>query len=161
VKRDMEFPYLPRFGLRLHLPKSMDQVEYYGYGPNESYVDKHRSSWLGEFSGSVRELHEDYLKPQENGSHCGCAYVTVSGEEGGLFVSGKNFSFNASVYTEEELTAKPHNFELEESGDTILCLDSAMSGIGSNSCGPMLMPQYRLEAETFTLEMELVPTTAE
>lgn len=159
VKRDMEFPYLPRFGLRLHLPKSMDQVEYYGYGPNESYVDKHRSSWLGEFAGSVRELHEDYLKPQENGSHCGCAYVTVSGEDGGLFVSGKNFSFNASVYTEEELTAKPHNFELEESGDTILCLDCAMSGIGSNSCGPVLMPQYRLEAETFTLEMELVPVT--
>ena len=160
VKRDTEFPFLPRFGLRLRLPKAMDQVEYYGYGPFESYIDKRRASWLGHFEGEVKDFHEDYLKPQENGSHYGCAYVAVRDGDNGLFASGKGFSFNVSPYTQEELTKKAHNFELEESGDTILCLDYVQSGIGSNSCGPSLLPEYRLDAENFTFELELIPTKA-
>ena len=59
------------------------------------------------------------------------------------------FSFNVSPYTQEELTAKAHNWELEPCGETVLCLDYKMSGVGSNSCGPQLLPQYRLEEESF------------
>ena len=157
VKRCPEFPMLPRFGLRLFLDKEMEQVEYYGMGPVESYVDKHRASSHGVYKAKVKELHEDYIRPQENGSHYDCSYVTLESEKFVLnAVSEQEFSFNASVYTQEELTAKKHNFELEESGNTVLCLDYAHCGIGSNSCGPELSPQYRVCEKEFKFDMKLI-----
>ena len=140
-------PHLPRFGLRLFLNEGMEQVEYFGYGPYESYQDKHRASRLGRFAASVDALHEDYLKPQENGSRWDCSDVTVTNGDLALTVRGESFSFNASHYTQEELTAKMHNFELEKSGYTVLCLDGAMGGVGSNSCGPALLEQYRIDKD--------------
>lgn len=148
AKKNPATPYLPRFGLRLFLPACMDQAEYFGFGPNESYIDKHRSSWLGKFSAAVEDLHEDYIKPQENGSHWQCEYVTIAGGEGALTAwSEEPFSFQASPYTQEELTQKAHNFELEKSGYTVLCLDAAQSGVGSNSCGPKLLEKYRANSD--------------
>lgn len=67
------------------------------------------------------------------------------------------FSFNASVYTQEELTEKAHNFELAPSGFTVLCLDYRQDGIGSASCGPELRKEYRLDDEEFVFEVRLVP----
>lgn len=63
--KDMTFPYMPRFGLQLVLPEDQDQVEYIGYGPTESYQDKHRACWVDRFTTTVDELLEDYVKPQE------------------------------------------------------------------------------------------------
>ena len=103
-------------------------------------------------------LFTDYIRPQENGSHCGCSYVKVSGGEGGVSAVGKSFCFNASRYTQEELEHKAHNFELLPCGSTVLCLDAVQSGIGSNSCGPALDPNYRASEEAlafrFTLKLE-------
>ena len=73
--RNVEMPYLPRFGLRLFLDERMDQVEYFGYGPYENYSDKHQSSYLGLFRTDAETMHENYIRPQENGSRCGCRYV--------------------------------------------------------------------------------------
>ena len=166
VKRNPIFPMLPRFGLRLFLPKEMKDVTYYGLGPVESYMDKRRASWHGEFSSPVTDLHEDYIRPQENGSHYDCDYVTLSSNAGHLLperktsltaVSGQTFSFNASVYTEEELTNKAHHYELEECGSTVLCLDYRQNGIGSNSCGPQLIEKYRLDENEFHFELRLKP----
>ncbi len=150
-------PFLPRFGLRLFLPSCYDQVTYFGYGPQESYPDKHRDAYVDLFTSSVEDLHEDYLRPQENGSHWGCTALAAGTSDGRhLLVSGQEFSFNASVYTQEELTSKAHNFELERSPYTVLCLDGCISGCGSNSCGPRLMEKYQVDDEklsmTFTLE---------
>ena len=151
--RDAKLPWLPRFGLRFFLPETMDQIEYYGYGPNESYIDKRRSSYPALFNSTVDAQHEDYIKPQENGSRYGCKYFSLSAGKtvngGALRVCGENFSFNASAYAQEELTEKRHNYELERSGYTVLCVDYKQSGVGSNSCGPELLPQYRLNEENF------------
>ena len=137
-------PFLPRFGVRLFLDNDFEKVSYFGYGPFESYIDKRRASYKDAFESTVSELHEDYLKPQENGSHYGCEELTVSNATGAaLHVFGENFSFNASHYTAEELTKKMHSFEIEESGSTVLCIDGEMCGIGSNSCGPVLAEKYR------------------
>lgn len=136
-------PDLPRFGLRFFLKPGMEKVHYLGYGPTESYVDKHRAAWLGRFDAAVDDLHEDYLKPQENGSHFGTRELWVRGAGSELCVTGE-FSFNASHYTQEELTKKRHNFELEKVPETVLCLDFAHSGLGSNSCGPKLLEKYHL-----------------
>lgn len=158
VRRNLEFPMLPRFGLRLFLPKEMDQIRYFGLGPVESYVDKRRASYHGLFETSVKDMHEDYLRPQENGSHWDCDYVEVSGSRTGLTAVGsRTFSFNASFYTEEELTEKAHNYELQEAGYTVFCVDYRQNGIGSNSCGPELLKRYRLDEETFSFQIRLKP----
>ena len=137
--------FLPRFGIRLFMPREFDRVDYFGYGPYESYCDKHRADYIGNFTASVAELHEDYIRPQENGSHFGCKYMLISdGETSVKFTSDNDFSFNASEYTEEELAEKKHNFELEKCGSSVVCIDSQMAGVGSNSCGPALAEKYRL-----------------
>ena len=75
---------------------------------------------------------------------------------GSLLAEGSRpFSFNASYYTAQELATRQHNYELEKSGHVILHLDYAMSGVGSNSCGPELLEQYRLEEEEMHWEMLL------
>ena len=158
VKRDMEFPELPRFGVRLFLKKELSEVSYYGLGPYESYCDKHRASLHGLYRASVGEMHEDYIRPQENGSHADCDYVTLTGGRWGITaVSEDRFSFNASIYTQEELEKKEHNYELEPSGSTVLCLDYKQNGIGSNSCGPVLGEKYRLNKESFTFRIKMAP----
>lgn len=155
-KRDMERPFLPRFGLRMFLPKSFDTAEYYGYGPYESYCDKHHASSLGHFAQTADDLFEDYVKPQENGSHFGCARVTITDGAGAVTVtSPEDFSFNLSHYTQEEMTEKMHNYELTESPDNVFCFDCKMSGVGSNSCGPRLAKAMQFDDETFTFKFDL------
>ena len=156
-RRDGRFPWLPRFGVRLFLPKDFASVEYFGYGPYESYQDKHQASHLGVYAQAVDAMHEDYLKPQENSSHWGCRYVTLTDGAYSLTASSETpFSMNVSPYTQEELAEKKHNYELTKCGQTVLCLDYKMSGVGSNSCGPELLPQYRLEEE-FAFRFTLMP----
>lgn len=158
AKRDTDFPFLPRFGVRLHMPREYNEVEYLGYGPNESYVDKHRSSYLGIFGGDVTDMHEDYLKPQENSSHYGCRYVELFASNRSIKASfDAPFSFNVSEYTQEELATKKHNYELVKSGCTELCLDYKMSGIGSNSCGPALKEKYQFREGNFNFGFAIEP----
>lgn len=150
-------PSLPRFGVRMFLQKAMDQVRYFGYGPNESYIDKHQSSFRHTYESTVAAQHEDYLMPQENGSHCGCEFLRLSGGGNALAVRGSGFSFSASPYTQEELTEKKHNYELEEADSTVLCVDACMGGVGSNSCGPALAEKYRVpEHMEFACRFEMI-----
>lgn len=142
-----ETPVLPRFGLRMFMPRSFDKVTYFGYGPYESYVDKHRASVKHLYHASVKDMHEDYIKPQENGSHYNCNFLKLDGSCGGLQVTGEGFCFNASPYTQEELAQKRHNYELEPCGSTVLCVDAFQNGIGSNSCGPALAPRFESPKE--------------
>ncbi len=156
VEKNTAFPFLPRFGLRFFLPKDFSNCTYLGYGPNESYIDKRRSSYYGLFTATVPDLHEDYIKPQENGSHWGCSEVKlINSNDFALKAEANDFSFNASSYTQEELGKKAHNFELVESSYTVLCLDSHMSGIGSGSCGPQLKEKYQVNDKSFSLDFTL------
>ena len=150
AKGNSLLPTLPRFGIRMLLPKNMQTVNYYGYGPYESYIDKRQASYLGKFQTTVEEEHEDYIKPQENGSHYHCSYLDITdgkmrllaGRLQGAKVEVDTFSFHVSEYLTEELTKKTHNWELEKSGMVEVCLDYRQAGIGSNSCGPKLEEMY-------------------
>ena len=156
--KDKEFPDLPRFGIRMFLNKKMDEITYFGMGPQESYRDKHQASCHGLFRSKVAQMHEDYIRPQENGSHYDCDYVELTNGQCGIAAVSKNpFSFNASVYTQEELERVSHNYELKESDSTVFCMDYAMNGIGSNSCGPDVMDKYRFDEEAFQFQFELIP----
>jgi len=158
VVKDEEFPDLPRFGIRLFLDKKLENIAYFGMGPYESYIDKHRSTSHGIYRAKLSEMHEDYINPQENGSHYDCDYVELAnGQFGMVAAAKKTFSFNASVYTQEELEKAAHNFELKESDSTVLCLDYALNGIGSNSCGPVVTDKYRFDDIKFDFDISIIP----
>ena len=158
VTKDDEFPDLPRFGVRMFLDKKISAVRYFGMGPQESYCDKHQAASHGLYRADVGDLHEDYIRPQENGSHYDCEYVELNNSRYGIVVSAENaFSFNASYYTQEELEKKTHNYELIESDSVVFCVDYALNGIGSNSCGPVVLDQYRFDDVLFRFQFTLIP----
>jgi beta-galactosidase len=158
VTKDDEFPDLPRFGVRIFLDKKLSAVRYFGMGPQESYCDKHQAASHGLYHANVDDLHEDYIRPQENGSHYDCEYVELNNSRYGIVVSAENaFSFNASYYTQEELEKKTHNYELIESDSVVFCVDYALNGIGSNSCGPVVLDQYRFDDVLFRFQFTLIP----
>ena len=158
VTKDDEFPDLPRFGVRMFLDKKLSAARYFGMGPQESYCDKHQASSHGLYQANVDDLHEDYIRPQENGSHYDCEYVELNNSRYGIVVSAENaFSFNASYYTQEELEEKTHNYELTESDSVVFCVDYALNGIGSNSCGPVVLDQYRFDDVLFRFQFTLIP----
>ena len=158
VTKDDEFPDLPRFGVRMFLDKKLSAVRYFGMGPQESYCDKHQAASHGLYRANVGDLHEDYIRPQENGSHYDCEYVELNNSRYGIVASAeKAFSFNASYYTQEELEKKTHNYELIESDSVVFCVDYALNGIGSNSCGPVVLEQYRFDDVLFRFQFTLIP----
>ena len=158
VTKDDEFPDLPRFGVRMFLDKKLSAARYFGMGPQESYCDKHQAASHGLYHANVDDLHEDYIRPQENGSHYDCEYVELNNSRYGIVASAeKAFSFNASYYTQEELEKKTHNYELIESDSVVFCVDYALNGIGSNSCGPVVLDQYRFDDVLFRFQFTLIP----
>ena len=158
VTKDDEFPDLPRFGVRMFLDKKLSAARYFGMGPQESYCDKHQAASHGLYQANVDDLHEDYIRPQENGSHYDCEYVELNNSRYGIVASAeKAFSFNASYYTQEELEKKTHNYELIESDSVVFCVDYALNGIGSNSCGPVVLDQYRFDDVLFRFQFTLIP----
>lgn len=152
-------PYLPRFGLRLLLDSALSEVEYFGMGPGENYADKQNSSYVGNFQGKVPELYYDYIFPQETGNHTGTIRGKVTdGTQGiGFEMLVHPLNFSALPYSQEELDQASHNFELPQSDKTVLCIDYKQSGIGSASCGPELIEQYRFQEKDFTFRVALFP----
>lgn len=153
--KGLKLPYFPRIGLKTMVSPAFTQVSYFGYGPYESYADKHQASYMGRFFTSVNDLYEPYVRPQENGHHYGCRWMEIATAETAenqatlRFASDEGLEFNASAYSIGELAAKGHRTELEKSAGTELCIDYRMSGIGSNSCGPELLNRYRVDGEEF------------
>ncbi len=157
--REEDIPFLPRFGIQFKMPKGNELVEYFGYGPHESYIDKHRSTRKVRFEANVDEMHENYLKPQENGSHFSTEWAVVSNllGMGLMFIGMEDFSFNASHYTPEDIEAEDHPYKLVRRDETIVNIDYKMSGVGSNSCGPELLPKYRLKESEILFKLRIKP----
>ena len=149
--------YLPRFGLCFTMPKGFENVSYWGYGPQESYIDKHRGCRWSKFDTTVDGLFENYLFPQENGSHYMTKRLSVTNSigQGLIFEASPHFSFNVSHYTVEALEAAKHPHEIVKSPETYVIIDYKNSGCGSNSCGPALDPKYRLSEKEFEFEFKM------
>ncbi|WP_042163366.1 glycoside hydrolase family 2 TIM barrel-domain containing protein [Paenibacillus gorillae] len=163
IKVAEDQPFLPRFGLQLILPQGMEQIEYEGLGPDESYIDKRQYVRHGRFHMTVKDMFENYVMPQENGSRYGTQWAIAANSQGmGLrFEAAESFSFNASHFMPEDLTSAMHTCELKARKETIIHLDYKMSGAGSNSCGPELLPEYQLKDQTFAFELTIRPIFSE
>ncbi|GAA4908276.1 glycoside hydrolase family 2 TIM barrel-domain containing protein [Streptomyces coeruleoprunus] len=138
---------LPRLGIRFGLPAAYGEARWFGGGPGEAYPDTRAASMLGLWSASVDELHTPYVRPQENGARADVRRLRLDGGATALEVTGEPpFWFSARRWTSEELDAATHRTDLVP-GDTVwVHLDHAQHGIGSQSCGPGVLPRYRLEA---------------
>ncbi|MEM5016758.1 glycoside hydrolase family 2 TIM barrel-domain containing protein [Metabacillus indicus] len=157
-------PYLPRFGLEIPMPKGNDEVEYFGYGPHESYIDMKSSVRKGRYLTTVQGMHEHYIYPQENGSRYGTDWAIVSNELGmGMkFSSNEGFSFNVSRYALAELTATSHDHQLQEDNSrTWVYIDYKMSGVGSGACGPALAENYQVNEKSIRFSFEMEPVFKE
>jgi beta-galactosidase len=152
-------PYLPRFGISLVMPKGTEEVEYYGYGPHESYVDKRASVRKGRYLLGVDEMARTYVMPQETGSRYGTEWATVTTELGmGLhFDAPEPFSFQALHATASDMKDAMHTPELARRQQTFVNIDYKMSGVGSGSCGPQLSEKYRLSEKRLQFELSLSP----
>ena len=137
--------YLPRIGITMMLSSGFDRLCWYGRGPHESYPDKKESAYFGLHSCMVDDTHEPYIRPQENGAHEDTAMFSLTDPNGAcMTVAGSAFSFSTHHYTPEMLTAAAHDFELKRIQEICVCIDGAMGGLGSNSCGPEPEEKYRL-----------------
>lgn len=152
-------PFLPRLGMQFVMPKANEVVEYFGYGPQESYIDKYLSTKKSRYLTTVDKMFENYLMPQENGSHYKTEWAAVTNLQGmGLLFSGATgFSFNAAHYVPMDITNARHPYELKKREETIIHIDYGMSGLGSNSCGPELLPKYRLSDTEIDFSFRIKP----
>ncbi|WP_086428905.1 glycoside hydrolase family 2 TIM barrel-domain containing protein [Staphylococcus cornubiensis] len=156
LKKDVRMPSLPRLGITFSLPDRFQALTYYGQGPFESYSDKQEASYLGVFHTTVRDQYEHPVFPQEVGAHIDTTYVGLRGDNYTCAVwSDTPFSMNAKPYSDEMLTEANHDDELEETGVSYLHIDTAQSGIGTNSCGPELPESYRLLQEQYHFDFKL------
>lgn len=133
----------PRFGIEFGVDKARANFSYAGFGPTESYVDKHIACEYGYYVNSAQENYDQkYIRPQESGSHYACKYMAVKD----LFkvTAEQPFSFSVNPYTTKQLCETLHSFELEENDFVNVCIDLAMRGVGSHSCGPELPSEYEI-----------------
>lgn len=154
-----KLPYLPRFGVLFEMPSEFDKCEWYGRGPGESYPDVKLSTVLGVFGSEVRAMHSMYIRPQESGNRSDCRYAVVyNNKNTGLAIYGKApFDFSAHRYTTDALCECKHYEDIPDMNLTQVSVDGFMSGIGSNSCGPFPLEEYRLDANkayTFTFSVK-------
>lgn len=139
---------LPRLGVRMLVCGGLGRAEWFGGGPGEGYPDTRAAARVGRWSMPVEELQTPYVRPQENGARPGVRWAELTRADGsGLRIEGDpDFFFTARRWSAEELTAARHTTDLRPGEDLWLHLDHAQHGIGSQSCGPGVLPQHRLEA---------------
>ena len=138
--------WLPRYGMEIKMPLACHHVSYYGMGPGECYEDKQLAVHPGLFAYDALLPQDTYVKPQESGSHLGSHFVCLTDEtgKGMIFYSEEPFSFSVKPNSVEEIAATAHPDELPEAKCLHLHLDARMSGVGSNSVGPELPREYRI-----------------
>ncbi len=139
---------LSRFGVTLHLDQSLKYVRYYGRGERENLPDLKHHAPLGIYESTAFDLCEDYIKPQENGTHTDTRCLRLCDSAGSgveLLCSDRPFTFSARPYKNSTLRKAKHLEDLHDDRLVCLNLDGFMRGTGSNSCGPDVLPQYDLK----------------
>lgn len=134
---------LPRIGLTLTLNEDMQQVAWFGRGPEENYPDRKTGYPIGEYQNTVDGMFEPYLIPQDCGLRCDTRWLTMANASGhGLrFAMDEPFNFNAYNYSTENLTKAVYTYQLQRQQGVTLNLDYATTGVGCTAC--FVLPGYQ------------------
>ncbi|MBO5287706.1 MAG: glycoside hydrolase family 2 [Clostridia bacterium] len=144
--------WLPRLGYEFKLNKKHSGFEYYANGPFENYCDLCHHVRQDMFKSDVDNEYVNYVRPQEHGNHTCATYLNVGNK---LVFTGKDFEFNVSKYSIEQLWKANHTDEIGESLATNVRIDYKVSGIGSASCGPDLEPEFRLSEKKIAFNFDV------
>ncbi len=142
--------WLPRLGFEFKTPYEKSDFRYYGMGPYENYCDMHHASMIDWYESSADGEYVNYIMPQEHGNHIKTKVLSM--KNGLCFVAADNMEFNVSHYTADMLMRANHQNELIKSDCTNIRIDYKNSGVGSNSCGPILLDEYRLSEKEIHFE---------
>ncbi|MDF7813061.1 glycoside hydrolase family 2 TIM barrel-domain containing protein [Hymenobacter sp. YC55] len=155
-----ELPELPRFGMRLELPRRFNRISYYGRGPWENYSDRNTAAFLGTYQDSVAgQFTRNYIRPQENGYHTDIRWVSLTNASGlGLRLEGQQqpICFSALPYRTEDLDPgltkkQQHPTDIKPRNQVFVQVDLKQRGVGGdNSWGALPHEQYRLLDKTYS-----------
>lgn len=151
--------HLPRLGFEFTLPAGNENISYFGMGPGENYIDMCAAAKMGLFSSTVTGEYVDYIRPQEHGNHTGVhwAYVYDDLGRGLLFEGDRTFEFMASHFTAQDLEQAHNRADLTPRAQSFVRIDYKVGGIGSNSCGPGLLPEFQLNDRHVEFSFRLRP----
>lgn len=167
--KSRDVPNMYRFGIKMQMPKSYDNIEYYGRGPIENYWDRKRSAHIGYYRQMVNDQYYPYIRPQESGTKSDIRWWRVLNISGsGLeFISNAPFSASALDYTMESLDDglekdQRHSSQVERSEFTNLSIDKIQMGLGgvtSWSDRAIPSPEYQVPYDDYKLELIIKPVT--
>ena len=155
-----ELPELPRLGCVFVADKAFDNVEWYGYGPMETYPDRHRAASVGWWNAKAGDQYTHYARPQDSGNLESVAVIRLTDKKGtGVQVTAldKTFSASALPYSTMDIYNASHDCDLKASGAVYLNLDVAVLGLGNSSCGPGVLKKYAIEKKAHTLNVRISP----
>ena len=163
--KDFKTGNLFRFGMQLPMPKSFENLVYYGRGPVENYADRKGSAKLGVYRQTVSEQFYPYIRPQENGNKTDIRWWTLADSTGaGIeIVAEQPFSASALHYTiesldEGEVKHQMHSQEVAEADVTNLLIDKVQSGLACvNSWGAQPLPEYQLPYQDYEFTFIISP----
>ena len=145
-----------RYGMQLQMPASFSKLEYYGRGPEENYIDRHSSSFIGKYEANVKDEYYPYVRPQESGNHTDIRYFSIFNPATGKGITFEGYApmeCSAIPYLVEDLDAGiekehawgQHSGDLVEKGLVQLHIQQRQFGLGCiDSWGSSPMEKYRM-----------------
>jgi len=157
---DRRLPELPRIGVSLVLPSALEELAWFGRGPLENYRDRNRGAVAAVHHSTVTAQYVPYIVPQEHGNHTDVRWLGLADREGAgvRFTASGRMEASASHFTAHDLYAAKHTTDLVPRPEVHVNLDHAQRGLGTASCGPDTLPQYRLPPGRYSLDFTISPS---
>lgn len=154
---DKKLPELPRLGISMVLPSKLEQLEWFGRGPWENYSDRKSSAMLAHYRSTVSDQYVPYIVPQEHGNKTDVRWMSLHNdkEQGVKFTAAALMEASASHYTAADLYAAKHTSDLNPRPEVHVNLDYAQRGLGTGSCGPDTLPQYRIQPGSYQFDLDI------
>ncbi len=158
--QDMQGLVLPmvKAGTRLGIKKEFKNVEWYGRGPHEAYIDRKTGQKIGKYTATAEALEHRYMRPQENGNRTDTRKLTVTNDEGyGFEISAdKTFDFSLREYSQEQLESVKHLYELKKDDYLTLNIDHRQRGVGGDMPGnACLHDPYKLKSGMYSYSVRI------